>query len=76
MFFDSKRELRGLWDIPRVLLVASAGSEQQDVILCFEIFDEPSAFGCDEAYVFLFRAGHKIHALLLKPDPYQWDALE
>ena len=68
MVFDSKRELRSLWDIPGMLLVPSARSEQQDVILCFEIFDEPSAFGCDEANVFLFRAGHKIHAFLLKPD--------
>ena len=65
MFFDSKRELRSLWDIPGMLLVPSAGSEQQDVILCFEIFDEPSAFCRYESYVFLFRAGHAIHAFLL-----------
>lgn len=67
MVFDSKRELRSLWDIPGMLLVASAGSEQQDVILCFEISDKPSAFRRDEAYVFLFRAGHEIYASLLKP---------
>ena len=65
MFFDSKRELRSLWDIPGMLPVPSAGSEQQDVILCFEIFDEPSAFCRDEGYVFLFRTGHAIHAFLL-----------
>src|SRR5262245_40718312 len=44
MFFDSKRELRSFWDIPGMLPVPSAGSEQQDVILCFEIFDKLSAF--------------------------------
>ena len=65
MFFDSKRELRSLWDIPGMLPVPSARSDQQDVILCFEIFDEPSAFCRDEGYVFLFRAGHAIHAFLL-----------
>ena len=59
MLFDSKRELRSLWDIPGMLLVPSARSEQQDVILCFEIFDESSAFCRDEAYIFLFRAGHE-----------------
>ena len=67
MLFDSKRELCGLRDIPEMLLVPSARSEQQDVILCFEIFDEPSAFGRDDAYVFLFGAGHEIHPFLLKP---------
>lgn len=60
MLFDSKRELRSLWDIPGMLLVPSARSEQQDVILCFEIFYESSAFCRDEAYSFLFRAGHEI----------------
>lgn len=29
LFFDSKRELCSLWDIPRMLLVPSARSEQQ-----------------------------------------------
>jgi len=67
ILFDSKRELRSLGDIPGMLLVPSARSEQQDVIFCFEIFDEPSAFCRDEAYVFLFRAGHEIHGFLLKP---------
>jgi hypothetical protein len=66
MLFDSKCELCSLWDIPRMFLVPSARSEQQDVILCFEIFDQPPAFCCDEAYVFLFRAGHEIHAFLAK----------
>ena len=75
MLFDSKRELRSLWDIPGMLLVPRAGSEQQDVILCFEIFDEPSAFRRDEAYVFLFRAGHEIHVFLLKTGMCLWDAL-
>ena len=60
MLFDSKRELRSLWDIPGMLLVPSARSEQQDVILCFEIFYESSASCRDEAYGFLFRAGHEI----------------
>lgn len=76
MLFDSKRELCTLWDIPGMLLVPSARSEQQDVILCFEIFDEPSAFCRDEAYVFLFRAGHEIHAFLLKPGIFLWDAFK
>ena len=76
MLFDSKRELRSLWDIPGMLLVPSARSEQQDVILCFEIFDESSAFCRDEAYVFLFRAGHKIHGFLLKPGIFLWDAFK
>ena len=76
MLFDSKRELRSLWDIPGMLLVPSAGSEQQDVILCFEIFDESSAFCRDEADVFLFRAGHEIHAFLLKPDICLWNTLK
>ena len=49
MLFDAKRELRSLWDIPGMLLVPSARSEQQDVILCFEILDEPAAFCRDEA---------------------------
>jgi hypothetical protein len=66
ILLDLKRELRSLWNIPGMLLVPSAGSEQQDVILGFEIFDETSAFGRDEADVFLFRAGHGIHAFLLK----------
>ena len=74
MLFDSKRELRSLGDIPGMLLVPSARSEQQDVIFCFEIFDEPSAFCRDEAYVFLFRAGHEIHGFLLKPGVFPWDA--
>ena len=39
MLFDSKRELCSLWDIPGMLLVPSAGSEQQDVILCFEMLN-------------------------------------
>ena len=60
MLFDSKRELCRLWDIPGMLLVPSARREQQDVILCFEIFDEPSTFSRDEADVFLFPASHKI----------------
>src|SRR4029077_7008998 len=76
MLFDSKRELRSLWDIPAMLLVPSAGSEQQDVILCFEIFDEPSSFCRDEVYVFLFRAGHEIHAFLRKPGIWLRDALK
>ena len=59
MLFDSKRELGSLGDIPGMLLVPSARSEQQDVIFCFEIFDESSAFCRDEAYIFLFRAGHE-----------------
>ena len=67
MLFDSKRELRSLWDIPGMLLVPSARSEQQDVIFCFEIFDESSAFCRNEADVFLFRAGHEVHGFLLKP---------
>jgi hypothetical protein len=67
MLFDSKRELCSLWDIPGMLLVPSARSEQQDVILCFEILDEPAAFCRHGTYVFLFRAGHEIHAFLLKP---------
>ena len=67
MLFDSKRELCTLWDIPGMLLVPSARSEQQDVILCFEIFDEASAFFGDDAYVFLFRAGHQIRPVPLKP---------
>ena len=67
MLFDSKRELCSLWDIPGMLLVPSARSEQQDVILCFEIPDESSAFCRDEAYVFLIRADHEIHAFLQKP---------
>ena len=65
--FDSKRELRSLWDIPGMLLVPSARGEQQDAIFCFEILDESSAFCRDETYVFLFRADHEIHAVLLKP---------
>ena len=76
MLFDSKRELCSLWDIPGMLLVPSARSEQQDVILGFEIFDEPSAFCRDEAYVFLFRSGHEIHAFLLKPGIFLWDAFK
>ena len=76
MLFDSKRELCSLWDIPGMLLVPSARSEQQDVILCFEIFDEPSTFCCDEAYVFLFRAGHTIHPFLLKPGILLCDACQ
>ena len=56
MLFDSKRELRCLWDIPGMLLVPSARSEQQDVILCFEIFDQSSAFCRDEADVSFFEA--------------------
>jgi hypothetical protein len=76
MLLDSKCELRSLWDIPGMLLVPSARSEQQDVILCFEIFDEPSAFCRDEADVFLFRAGHEIHAFLLKPSILHWDAFK
>jgi hypothetical protein len=76
MLFDSKRELGGLWDIPGMLLVPSARSEQQDVILCFEIFDESSAFSRDEAYRFLFRAGHEIHGFLLKPGIFLWDAFK
>ena len=67
MLFDSKRELRRLWDIPGMLQVASARREQQDVILGFEIFNEPSSFCRDEADVFLFRAGHELHTFLLKP---------
>ena len=59
-----------------MLLVPSAGSEQQYVILCFEIFDESSAFCRDEADVFLFRAGHEIHAFILKPGIFLWDALK
>ena len=74
MLFESKRELRSLWDIPGMLLVPSARSEQQDVILCFEILDESSAFCRDETYVFLFRADHEIHACLLKPAILLWDA--
>jgi hypothetical protein len=54
MLFDAKREFGGLWDIPGMLLVPSARSKQQDVIFCFEISDEPSAFCRDEVYVFLF----------------------
>ena len=50
-----------------MLLVPSARREQQDVILGFQIFNEPSAFCRDEADVFLFRAGHELHAFLLKP---------
>jgi len=76
MLFDSKRELGSLWDIPGMLLVPSAGSEQQDVIFCFEIFDESSAFCRDEAYGFLFRAGHEIHGFLLKPGIFPWDAFK
>jgi len=76
MLFDSKRELRSLWNIPAMLLVPSARSEQQDVILCFEIFDESSAFCCDDAYVFLFRAGDEIHVFLRKPGIWLWDALK
>src|SRR5262245_12605708 len=53
MFLDSKRELRSFWDIPGMLPVPSAGSEQQDVIPCFEIFDELSAFHRYGSYVFL-----------------------
>ena len=60
MLFDLKCELCSLWDIPGMLLVSSARREQQDVILCFEIFDEPSTFSRDEADVFLFPASHKI----------------
>ena len=73
MLFDSKRECCGLRDIPGMLLVPSARSEQQDVILRFEILDESSAFCRDEAYVFLFRADHEIHAFLLKPTLFLWD---
>ena len=76
MLFDSKRELCSLWDIPGMLLVPSARSEQQDVILCFEILDESSAFCRDEAYVFLFRADHEIHAFLLKPTLFLWAAFK
>ena len=54
MLFDSERELGCLWDIPGMLLVPSAGSEQQDVILGFEIFDETSALSHDKADVYLF----------------------
>ena len=74
MLFDAKRELCSLWDIPGMLLVPSARSEQQDVILCFEILDEPAAFCSDGTYVFLFRAGHEIHAFLLKTTIFLWDA--
>ena len=76
MLFDSKCELCSLWDIPGMLLVSSARREQQDVILCFEIFDESSAFCRDEADVFLFPAGHKIHGFPLKPGIFRWDAFE
>ena len=74
MLFDSKRELCSLWDIPGMLLVPSARREQQDVVLRLEIFDEPSAFCRDQADVFLFRAAHEIHVLLLKPGVFPWDA--
>jgi hypothetical protein len=40
---DSKRELGGLRDIPGVLCVPIAGGQQQDIILRFEIPDEPRA---------------------------------
>jgi hypothetical protein len=40
---DSKRELCGLRDIPGVLFVPIARGQQQDVILRFEIPDEPRA---------------------------------
>ena len=73
MLSDSKRELCSLWDIPGMLLVPSARSEQQDVIFCFEIFGEPSAFCRDDADVFLFRAGHEIPAFLLKPGIVLWN---
>ena len=76
MLFDSKRELCTLWDIPGMLPVPSARSELQDVILCFEIFDEPSAFCRDTAHVFLFRSGHEIHVFLLKPGIFLWDAFK
>jgi hypothetical protein len=76
MLFDSKRELRSLWGIPGMLLVPSARSEQQDVILCFEIFDESSAFCRDEADVFLFRGGHEIHVFLPKPGIVLRDAFK
>src|SRR5262245_53926554 len=42
-----------------------ARSDQQDVILCLEIFDEPSAFCRDLCYVVLFRTDQAIHAVLL-----------
>ena len=54
LLFDSQRQLCSLRYVPRMLLVPSARSEQQDIILCFEIFDEPSAFYRDRADVFLF----------------------
>ena len=41
--FYSKRELCGLWDIPSVLSVPIARGQQQDIILRFEIPDEPRA---------------------------------
>jgi hypothetical protein len=40
---DSKGELCGLRDIPGVLFVPIAGGQQQDIILRFEIPDEPRA---------------------------------
>ncbi len=40
---DSKRELCGLRDIPGVLFVPIARSQQQDIIRRFEIPDEPRA---------------------------------
>jgi hypothetical protein len=41
--FYSKRELCGLWDIPSMLFVPIARGQQQDIILRFEIPDEPRA---------------------------------
>ena len=43
MVLDSKRELCGLRDIPGVLVVPIARGQQQDIILRFEIPDEPRA---------------------------------
>ena len=40
---DSKRKLCGLRDIPGVLSVPIARGQQQDIILRFEIPDEPRA---------------------------------
>jgi hypothetical protein len=42
---DSKRKLCGLRDIPGVLSVPIARGQQQDIILRFEIPDEPRARG-------------------------------
>lgn len=43
VILDSERELGGLRDIPGVRSVAIAGGEQQDIILRFEVPDEPRA---------------------------------